>query len=458
MLRALTAPLYLVHEAWARRRPSAAAHPPVWRAATRQGLEVAAADPQWTRGSSDTQFKARRRQRRAVQCSQLEFPCTSGFSIAQAPSEPNYGLRFNCSHASCSRQVPRAAAPPPPLPAVPLPASLLLHRRCGPAIALTCPSLHHAAGVVAQRCLFAPRSRPPPLARRPLQPRATPRAERSWPAGSPPVEYPKRQAVQTMASAAGAAAAAPPAAASSDAKPLVLVVAVVLLDASGRVLLAQRPPGKKLAGLWEFPGGWWVLATAARLVTLQRCVGGRHASAAKQASTVPCHRCTQCCPPSNKMIRRRQGRPWREPRGKREGPAPACIDRACLPCPARVLPCPAALHHHKELTQPLFALRCSPQAALVRELREELQIEVQPSSLVPLSFASHEYDSFHLLMPTYTCRAWAGEPHGAEGQALTWCSAEELEAGRYEMPPADIPLLPPVLAAMRQAGSGSGAS
>lgn len=95
--------------------------------------------------------------------------------------------------------------------------------------------------------------------------------------------------------------------------------------------------------------------------------------------------------------------------------------------------------------------------ALVRELREELQIEVQPSSLVPLSFASHEYDSFHLLMPTYTCRAWAGEPHGAEGQALTWCSAEELEAGRYEMPPADIPLLPPVLAAMQQAGSSGGA-
>lgn len=90
----------------------------------------------------------------------------------------------------------------------------------------------------------------------------------------------------------------------------------------------------------------------------------------------------------------------------------------------------------------------------MRELREELQIEVQQSSLAPLTFASHAYDSFHLLMPTYTCRAWAGEPHGAEGQALAWCTAEELEAGRYDMPPADIPLLPPVLAAMRQ-GSGS---
>lgn len=153
-----------------------------------------------------------------------------------------------------------AAATAPPCPSV------------APAAMLDPPSCSHAytpsncAGAVAQRCLFAPRSRPPPLGCCAWQPSAAPHLDRSWGAGSPLLAHQQRRTVQPMASAAGApaAASAPPAAASSsDAKPLVVVVAVVLLDASGRVLLAQRPPGKKLAGLWEFPGGcWWPGATA----------------------------------------------------------------------------------------------------------------------------------------------------------------------------------------------------
>lgn len=95
----------------------------------------------------------------------------------------------------------------------------------------------------------------------------------------------------------------------------------------------------------------------------------------------------------------------------------------------------------------------SPEAALVRELQEELNIQVQPSALQPLTFASHAYPSFHLLMPTYVLNTWQGEPQGAEGQQLAWVSAEELGAGRYEMPPADIPMLPPVLEAMRRAAA-----
>lgn len=91
----------------------------------------------------------------------------------------------------------------------------------------------------------------------------------------------------------------------------------------------------------------------------------------------------------------------------------------------------------------------SPEAALVRELREELGIGVAPTSLRPLTFASFAYPSFHLLMPTYECCQWEGEPAGEEGQALAWVSAEELQAGGYAMPPADLPMLPPVLAAMR---------
>lgn len=148
------------------------------------------------------------------------------------------------------------------------------------------------------------------------------------------------------------AATAPAAAAEAKPLPLVLVVAVALLDGEGRVLLAQRPPGKKLAGLWEFPGG---------------------------------------------KVDPGEG----------------------------------------------------PESALVRELQEELGITVAPAALRPLTFASHAYPSFHLLMPTYECRQWEGEPSGEEGQALAWVTAEELEGGTFDMPPADLPMLPPVLAAMQ---------
>jgi 8-oxo-dGTP diphosphatase len=121
-----------------------------------------------------------------------------------------------------------------------------------------------------------------------------------------------------------------------------LVVAVALLDADDRVLIAQRPEGKALAGLWEFPGG--------------------------------------------KI----------EP-GER------------------------------------------PEEALIRELREELDIEVKAPCLAPLSFASHAYEAFHLLMPLYVCRKWQGFPRAREGQALKWVLPKALRD--YPMPPADAPLI-----------------
>ncbi len=124
---------------------------------------------------------------------------------------------------------------------------------------------------------------------------------------------------------------------------LTLVVAVALVDLDGRVLIAQRPEGKALAGLWEFPGG--------------------------------------------KI----------EP-GER------------------------------------------PEQALIRELREELGIEVKAACLAPLTFASHAYDSFHLLMPLYICRRWDGFVQAREGQALKWVGAKALRD--YPMPPADAPLIP----------------
>ena len=124
---------------------------------------------------------------------------------------------------------------------------------------------------------------------------------------------------------------------------LTLVVACALVDADNRVLVAQRPQGKALAGLWEFPGG--------------------------------------------KL----------EP-GER------------------------------------------PEAALIRELREEIGIEVQDTCLAPLTFASHAYDDFHLLMPLYICRRWDGIVAAREGQALAWVRANKLRD--YPMPPADIPLIP----------------
>ena len=124
--------------------------------------------------------------------------------------------------------------------------------------------------------------------------------------------------------------------------PLVLVVAVALVDSDGRVLLAQRPAGKSMAGLWEFPGGKVQQAEA-------------------------------------------------------------------------------------------------PEAALIRELKEELDIDVTEACLAPLTFASHRYERFHLLMPLYVCRRWNGIVTPREGQALTWVRAAKLD--RYEMPPADKPLV-----------------
>ena len=124
--------------------------------------------------------------------------------------------------------------------------------------------------------------------------------------------------------------------------PTVLVVAVALIDVDGRVLIARRPEGKQLAGLWEFPGG--------------------------------------------KV----------EP-GER------------------------------------------PEAALIRELREELGIEVSESCLAPFVFASHAYESFHLLMPLYLCRRWEGTVVAREHSALAWVKPDRL--ADYPMPPADDPLV-----------------
>jgi 8-oxo-dGTP diphosphatase len=124
---------------------------------------------------------------------------------------------------------------------------------------------------------------------------------------------------------------------------IILVSAVALIDVDGRILLAQRPEGKSMAGLWEFPGG-------------------------------------------------------------------------------KVEPGE------------------TPEAALVRELHEELGIETWDSCLAPLTFASHSYPEFHLLMPLFACRKWDGIPQSREGQALAWVRARDLRD--YPMPPADEPLIP----------------
>lgn len=123
----------------------------------------------------------------------------------------------------------------------------------------------------------------------------------------------------------------------------VLVSAAALIDGEGRVLLAQRPEGKSMAGLWEFPGG-----------------------KVEEGET--------------------------------------------------------------------------PEAALIRELHEELGIETWQSCLAPLCFASHSYEKFHLLMPLFVCRKWDGITQSREGQALKWVRAKDL--CDYPMPPADIPLIP----------------
>lgn len=126
-------------------------------------------------------------------------------------------------------------------------------------------------------------------------------------------------------------------------RSLLLVVAAALIDRDNRVLIAQRPPGKTLAGLWEFPGG--------------KLTDGE-----------------------------------------------------------------------------------TPEQALVRELAEELSIEVCDTCLAPFTFASHTYEKFHLLMPLYLCRNWQGDIIPREGQILKWVRASRLT--EFPMPPADIPLIP----------------
>jgi 8-oxo-dGTP diphosphatase len=123
---------------------------------------------------------------------------------------------------------------------------------------------------------------------------------------------------------------------------IVLVSAVALIDRDGRVLIAQRPEGKSMAGLWEFPGG-------------------------------------------------------------------------------KIEP------------------NETPEAALVRELNEELGIETWDSCLAPLTFASHSYDDFHLVMPLFVCRKWTGIVQPKEGQTLKWVDAKALKD--YPMPAADIPII-----------------
>ncbi len=123
----------------------------------------------------------------------------------------------------------------------------------------------------------------------------------------------------------------------------VLVSAVALIDVDGRILLTQRPEGKPMAGLWEFPGG-------------------------------------------------------------------------------KVEPGE------------------TPEHALIRELQEELGIDTWESCLAPLTFASHGYQDFHLLMPLFACRKWQGTPQPRENQALKWVRPNALRD--YPMPPADIPLIP----------------
>jgi 8-oxo-dGTP diphosphatase len=134
---------------------------------------------------------------------------------------------------------------------------------------------------------------------------------------------------------------------------LVLVVACALVDAAARVLVAQRPAGKAMAGLWEFPGG--------------KVEAGE-----------------------------------------------------------------------------------SPETTLMRELREELGIEVEAKDLAPLTFASHAYPDFHLLMPLYLCRAWHGEVRSLEHEAIRFVPGDELET--LAMPEADLPLIRPLRAALTAAG------
>jgi 8-oxo-dGTP diphosphatase len=131
--------------------------------------------------------------------------------------------------------------------------------------------------------------------------------------------------------------------AATEGRRLLLVAACALVDADGRVLIAQRPQGKQLAGLWEFPGG-------------------------------------------------------KVEKGE------------------------------------------TPEECLIRELREEIGVETQAACLAPLTFASHSYDDFHLLMPLYVCRRFSGTPRPIEAQGLKWVRPRQMRD--YPMPPADAPLIP----------------
>jgi 8-oxo-dGTP diphosphatase len=132
----------------------------------------------------------------------------------------------------------------------------------------------------------------------------------------------------------------------TEGRPVLLVVACALVDAEGRVLIAERPAGKALAGLWEFPGG---------------------------------------------KLRAGEG----------------------------------------------------PEACLIRELREELGIIVEAPCLAPLTFASHMYEAFHLMMPLFICRKWTGFATPLEGQRLAWVRPSKLRD--FPMPPADAPLIPALI-------------
>jgi len=85
----------------------------------------------------------------------------------------------------------------------------------------------------------------------------------------------------------------------------------------------------------------------------------------------------------------------------------------------------------------------TPEATLVRELKEELGVDTWSSCLAPLTFASHAYDDFHLLMPLYVCRTWEGIARPLEGQALKWLRPRDLRG--LDMPPADAPLIAPLI-------------